>query len=533
MSRAHAFLLRGMPRVAAVLATLLVSGSAPAAEPATLHADVESWRRQHETAVLEELVTLLEIPNLASDTTNIRRNAELLVEMLERRGANARLLESPGSPPAVWGELPASDGGPPAERTVVLYAHYDGQPVDESAWVTPPWRPTLRAGGLDSAVVTLGPAPASGADERRLYARSSSDDKAPIVAMLSAIDALAASGHARSVDLEFFFEGEEEAGSSHLEAMLRAHRELLGADLWLFGDGPVHQSRRQQVVFGVRGVMGAELTVYGPLRELHSGHYGNWAPNPGALLVDLLGSLRDADGKILVEGFYDDVRAITAEDRAAIAAAPQVETTLRRELGLARTEANDAPLGERILLPALNVRGLFAGAVGATARNSIPTTAQASLDFRLVPDQTPERVRTLVERHLATVGWHVVRGGDPDAATRLAHPRIVRVEWEGGYRAQRTALEHPAARAVLEVVDEWSVQASSARQPAVRAPILGGSLPTYLFEEVLGAPLVVLPTVNHDNSQHAANENLRLQNLWDGIGLYAAVIGRLGHAWRE
>ncbi|HUP25395.1 MAG TPA: M20/M25/M40 family metallo-hydrolase [Thermoanaerobaculia bacterium] len=511
------------------LATLVSPGvPTAAAQPSSLYDDLDGWRRQNEVAVLQELVELLAIPNLASDETNIRRNAQHLVGMLERRGARARLLEVEGSPPAVYGELPA-DGE--ATRTVVLYAHYDGQPVDESAWASPPWHPTLRAGSPDSDLQPIGPGPAAGADERRIYGRSSSDDKSPIVAMLAAIDALKARGYRRSVHLKFFFEGEEEAGSPHLEAMLRAHRELLEADLWLFCDGPVHQSRRQQVVLGVRGVMGAELTVYGPLRELHSGHYGNWAPNPGALLVDLLGSLRDADGKILVDGFYDPVRPQSAGDRAALDAAPAIDDAIRQDLGLARTEAANAPLAERVLLPALNVRGIAVGAVGAAARNSIPTAGRASLDFRLVPDQTPELVRSQVEAHLDALGWHLVHDADPDLATRLAHPRIVRLDWEGGYRAQRTQLEHPAAVAVLEVADAWSLRASGTDLPAVRAPILGGSLPMYLFEEVLRAPLIVLPMVNHDNAQHAANENLRLQNLWDGISLYASVVARLGKAW--
>ncbi len=240
-----------------------------------------SYREAREPAILRELAALLAIPNLASDSVNIRRNAAHLVAMLERRGVSARLLEAPGSPPAVYGELRV----PGARRTIVYYAHYDGQPVSPAQWTATggePWRPTL----YDRAVTAGGRQIALPADgervpgEARVYARSASDDKSPIVAMLSALDALRAAGIAPSTNLKFFFEGEEEAGSEHAHDMLTRHRDLLAADLWIFGDGPVHQSGRRQVVLGVRGSMGLELTTYGPARALHSGHYGNWAPNP-------------------------------------------------------------------------------------------------------------------------------------------------------------------------------------------------------------------------------------------------------------
>jgi acetylornithine deacetylase/succinyl-diaminopimelate desuccinylase-like protein len=285
----------------------------------------------------------------------------------------------------------------------------------------------------------------------------------------------------------------------------------------------VHQSRRPQVVFGVRGVMGVELTVFGPAKALHSGHYGNWAPNPAARLANLLAGMRDGDGRVLVDGFYDDVRPLTDADREALASVPDVDADLRRDLLLGASEGGGARLVERILQPALNVRGLRSAEVGAKARNAIPTEAVATLGFRLVPDQSPERVRELVETHLRRQGHHIVHE-PPDPATRLAHASVVLLEWEEGYRAMRTPLELAASRAVLEVAD-------AALGPVVRMPILGGSLPLYHFEEVLGAPLVVVPIVNHDNNQHAPNENLRLQNLWDGIELYAALFARLGEVW--
>ncbi|HRC88366.1 MAG TPA: M20/M25/M40 family metallo-hydrolase, partial [Thermoanaerobaculia bacterium] len=183
-----------------------------------------------------------------------------------------------------------------------------------------------------------------------------------------------------------------------------------------------------------------------------------------------------------------------------------------------------ARLAERILLPALNVRGLEAGRVGAAAANAIPTVARASIDFRLVPDQTPEEVRRLVEQHFVGLGWHLLHE-EPDLATRLAHPKLLRLDWEGGYRAVRTPLDLPLSRAVLAVASH------AAGEKVLAVPMLGGSLPLYHFEDVLHAPLVIVPIVNHDNNQHAANENLRLANLWQGIDLFAALLAELGGAW--
>ena len=289
----------------------------------SLRARVDTWRATREPEIVGELARFLAVPNLASDSVNIRRNAAMIVAMLQQRGATARLLESPGSPPAVYGELAT----PGATRTVVFYSHYDGQPVDPARWTGAPWTVVLRDGALSRGAKEI-PFPA--ADKRfdpewRIYARSASDDKSPIVAMLTALDALKALGWRPSVNLKFFFEGEEEAGSTHLREMLTRHAGLLKADLWLFGDGPVHQSRRHQVSFGVRGVMGVNLTIYGPARPLHSGHYGNWAPNPNVMMAHLLASLRDEEGRILISGFYDDARAFSAAEKAAFAATPPIE----------------------------------------------------------------------------------------------------------------------------------------------------------------------------------------------------------------
>ena len=506
-------------------ALLLVLASAPtlAAQDRTLRDQVRSFREHNEPAIVRELVDFLAIPNVASNLGDIRRNADHLQRMLTKRGVRSEILEVPGAPVSVYGELIT----PGATKTVVFYAHFDGQPVDSAKWASHAFQPMLRSGPLAPGVreVPVGGVNGRFDGETRVFARSASDDKSPIVAMLWALDALAAAGTRPSVNLKFFLEGEEEAGSTHVRAILTKYRVQLAADFWIFGDGPVHQSRAAQAVFGVRGVVGADLTVYGPSRPLHSGHYGNWAPNPNAMMVHLLASMRDVEGRITIPGFYDDVAPVTAADRAALQSVPAVERQLLGELRLGRTEGSPASLAEQLALPALNMSGLAGGPAGEGGANLIGTASRAYLDFRLVPRQTPDRVQALVEGHLRRQGYHVVPN-EPDSATLREHPKVVQVTWSNGYPAARTAMTHPGGQAMLKAADRMR------GTPLIRVPTLGGSLPLADFVEVLGIPFAVLPIVNHDNNQHGENENLRLENLWDGIELYAGVLAWMGREWQ-
>ena len=484
-------------------------------------AGLKAYRASHEAAIVRDLSALLAMPNTAADSAGRMASAQAIQRALEQRGVASRLLTAPGSPPAVYGELKAPGGV--ATKTIVIYAHYDGQPVNPADWTTPPFAPTLRTGVLsDTTHAVAIPESGSVPREWRLYGRSASDDKGTIVAALAALDAVRAVGAQPSVNLKFFFDGGEEAGSPHMRELLEQNAALLSADLWLFCDGPRHVSGRPQIVFGVRGQAGVEVTTYGPARPLHDGHYGNWAPNPAVALVSLLALLRDDNGKILVDHFYDDVAPITAADRAALAALPKPDSALRAELAIARSESANADLATRLLLPALNVRGLASGAVGAAAANAIPVRATASIDFRLVPNETPERIRELVERYLTKHGYTIVHE-EPSLDFRRTHAKVVRLDWSpDSYAAFRTDLNLPIAQRVV------AIARATLGDPVYRVPILGGSLPMSVFSETLHAPLIVVPIANYDNNQHAANENIRIGNLFDGVDLFARLYWELG-----
>ena len=478
---------------------------------------VREWRQAQEHQILREYVDFLALPNVARSPDDIRRNAAHLMEMMRRRGLSPRLLEAGDAPPSVYGEWIV----PGATRTLVLYAHYDGQPTDSAAWHgSHPWRPVFRTARLDRGgqIVPL-PAPGAPIDpEWRLYARSASDDKAGVMAILSAVDALRAGGLAPTSNLKFFFEGEEEAGSPHLDAILRGHAQLLRADAWIVADGPVHQSGHKQVVFGVRGDVNVDVTVYGPVRPLHSGHYGNWAPNPAMMLAQLLATMKDSHGRVSIAGWYDDVEPLGPAERDAIQNLPLNDAELMQELGIALPEITGPPLAELITLPSLNVNGFESGGIAAGARNVIPTEATAVLDLRLVRGNDHRRQAERLVQHIRTMGY-LILDREPTLEERRRNVKIARVRVRpGGYNAERTPMDLPVARAVLRAVQ------STTRDPVYAVPTLGGSLPLSIISEALGTRTVTVPLVNHDNNQHAEDENLRLQNLWDGIETIAAVM---------
>jgi acetylornithine deacetylase/succinyl-diaminopimelate desuccinylase-like protein len=482
---------------------------------------VRDYRRAHERQILDEFTRLLALPNIASDRENIRRNAEFIREMMQRRGLNPQLLEgkSTETPPAVYGEWKV----PGATHSIILYAHYDGQPVDPKAWTaSPPFQPTWRSAAIEAGgqIVTL-PATIDGGEinpEWRLYGRSASDDKAGVMAILTAFDALRAQNSTPSLNIKFLFEGEEEAGSPHLGDIIDLHNELLQSDAWIICDGPVHQSGRKEVVFGVRGDQNVDVTVYGAKRPLHSGHYGNWAPNPAMTLVRLLATMKDDSGRVTIAGWYDGVEPLGQAEKRAIAEAPAYDDELRGQLGLAKSEGNGRLLMELINEPSLNINGINSGDVGALARNVIPTTATAVLDLRLVKgNDYRQQVQRLIG-HIRKQGFYVI-DHDPTDAERKQHALIAKVfARKGGYNAERTRMDLPISIAVVDAVQLTS------KDPIVKLPTSGGSLPLSIITDHLKTVTITVPIANYDNNQHAENENIRLQNLWDGIETWAAVM---------
>jgi len=491
-----------------LLPAIAAAQTNPAAQAA------RQWRQQHERAIVSELVTLLAIPDVSTDKPNIQRNAELIAKMVEARGLTAKLVSVPGGNPVVVTQIRTAG----ATRTIGLYAHYDGQPLDPKEWASPPFEPTLRDGALEDGGKTM-PLPGAGSTfnpEWRLYARGAGDDKAPIVAMLTALDAIRASGIRMKSNITLAFEGEEEMNSPNLEKTFAANKDLFAADVWLLCDGPVFQNRQQSLIFGARGVMTFDVTLFGARTELHSGHYGNWAPNPALELARLVSSMKDAKGHVVIPGFYDQVAPLTSAERRAIADTPQVDAQLMRDFWLGATDEAPATLYELITHPSLNIRGMASSRVGAQASNVIPSTATATLDIRLVKGMDVKRTQQLVRDYIRQQGFYVT-DRDPTADERRMHAKVARLVFGTGSEARRTSMELPIAQEVIRTVE-------SARGPVVKVPTSGATVPLEAFERPLGATTIMVPMANHDDNQHTFNENLRIQNLWDGIEMMAALL---------
>lgn len=481
---------------------------------------IDQYINTNQKQILNQLLQFLRIPNQANDSVNIQQNAAFLMNDMRKRGIQHVQLLYPISKktnPAVYGEYLV----PGATTTLVFYAHYDGQPVSPEKWhkSLKPFEPVILNGKVETGATIIAPAnmDLKNYPDARIYARSSSDDKSGVLAILNAFSALRETGHAPGINIKFFFEGEEEAGSPHLEEILMANKTLLQSNAWVICDGPIHQTGRNQLVFGVRGDANMEITVYGPRRPLHSGHYGNWAPNPGLLLVELLASMKNEKGFVTIKGFYDDVQALNEKEKAAIAKIPVIDTMMMRELGFTKPEMQDVGLSMAVNLPSLNINGIESGKAGSAAANVIPISASAVLDLRLVKGVDWKKQQERVVQHIKDQGFFIT-DREPDDQMRFAHPKIAKIRLEKGYNAQKTDMQLPIMQQLVHTIQkttgkEWILQ-----------PSLGGSLPLYVFEKVLNAYPVTLPIANHDNNQHAENENIVVKRFFDGVSTLAAVM---------
>jgi len=438
---------------------------------------------------LADLERLLAQPSISATGEGVRECTALAASLCEAYGFDrTSTVETPGQPAVVaHADAPAPDA-----PTVLLYGHYDVQPADPEEWTTPPFEPTRRPGP----------------DGReRIYARGAGDNKGQWFAHLCAVRAWREAGELPT-NVTLLLEGEEESGSPNLDALVERHTDTLAADLAFVADGPIDQSGRPHVLMGARGLLYVQIDARGPNRDLHSGNYGGPVPNPAWELVRLLASMRDGDGRVTIDGFYDDVRPVGERDREALAAMPFDPEATREDLDV---EAFAAGPGESYLetllyYPTLNVAGFTAGYGGEGAKTVLPSQAQVKLDMRLVADQEPdavfERFREHVHRHATgTVRLEVTR-----------HARM---------HPQRTPLDHPVREPVTDAVtDAWGVE-------PVLKPTLGGSLPTAAFERELGAPCVVVPYANSDENNHSPDENLAVDCFRNGVATTARLLATL------
>jgi acetylornithine deacetylase/succinyl-diaminopimelate desuccinylase-like protein len=457
--------------------------------------------------------TFLSYPNDAAYPEDILKLLAWLEPQFGERGFTTRRIATWGSP-VLLAERPAAG----AAKTALIYLQADGQAVDPSRWEQEsPWTAVMKRPSGDGWEIIDWPAKGADLDpDWRVFARSAADSKGPMTQFLLAVDAIDRAGLKTPFNLKVIVDTEEEQGSPHLAVALAASREALAADFLLIFDGPPHASNKPTVAFGARGITTVTLTAYGPKTPQHSGHYGNFAPNPAFHLSRILASMKSVDGRVRIKGFYDGVK-IAKDVRAQLAAVPDDEAAILKGMGLAEADKVAPSLQEALQYPALNIRGLDAAWVGKEARTIIPATAVAEIDIRTVKESNPERLVALARKHIEDLGYTVLDRAPTDEE-RAAHAHIVSFDYTISYAAFRSEFDDApglVARAGL-------------RRLYGEEPILirtqGGSIPISPFVETLGVPAAIVPTVNIDNNQHSPNENIRLGEFFEGIAMLISVL---------
>lgn len=431
---------------------------------------------------VSRLLDYLRHPSISAQNIGMSEVAGLLVRMLGRLGLEAQMVPTSGYP-MVMGRWERAPGAP----TILLYGHYDVQPADPlEAWISPPFEPTIRDG--------------------RVYARGAGDNKGQHLAQLLALESHLAVHGRLPCNVLILLEGEEETGSPNIADFVRTHSDLLRADLVVTADGPLHESGRPIITYGVRGIAAFELRARAANCDVHSGNFGGIVPNPIWTLVQLLATMRNADGEITIKGFHDDVMAPTAIERAAAARLPQDTEGVKRDLGLARLDCpTDRPLADRLMFyPTLTINGLHGGYGGPGSKTAVPHEAFVKCDARLVERQNPDDILSKIEAH-------VIRHA-PDV-------EFVRVE---STPPSRTPLDAPFSKAV-----QSAVQIAHGVEPLIY-PSLGATLPDYVFTKILGVPSFVVPYANADEANHAPNENITIDCFLKGIRTGAALLDAMG-----
>jgi acetylornithine deacetylase/succinyl-diaminopimelate desuccinylase-like protein len=457
---------------------------------------------------------LLSIPNDAHFPEDIEKNVQWCEKNFQARGFTTRRLATE-TVPLLLAERPVAN----ARKTVLVYLQIDGQPVDPTQWFQEdPWQPVLKAKNEAGEWETI---PWSSLEkeidpEWRIFARSASDAKGPVAMFLAALDAAADHGIKPNYNLKIIMDFEEELGSPHLPAAVEQYREALAADMLIIFDGPRHISNQPTLTFGARGIATVTLTVYGPRVPQHSGHYGNYAPNPAVRLAQLIAGMKDEEGRVTIPGFYDGI-VFDEKTKEILAGVPDDEEQIQQSIGIAETDRVGANYQESIQYPSLNVRGLSSGWVGSKVRTIIPATATAEIDIRLVLESDPERLIRLVREYIEGKGYQLF-DREPTEEERLRYPKMAFFRSEISYQAFRTDFDSEVGR--------WLDRALTRAfgQTPIKIRNSGGSIPISPFVTTLGIPAVTVPTVNRDNNQHSPNENIRLGNYWEGVRTFLGIL---------
>jgi len=434
---------------------------------------------------IEELFVLLRQPSVSARWEGVEECSRLLVGMMEKIGVKTRILPMGGkrNPPLVYGEVL----NPEVRRTLLIYGHFDVQPPEPlEAWISPPFQPTIRDG--------------------RIYCRGSADNKGQFFSHLKAIEAVLSIHKRLPINVKFLLDPEEEVGSPSLNGFCRANKDIFAADMALNSDGPMDTSGRPRLSFGNRGVLYVEVNARGANQDLHSGNFGGPIPNPAWRLVEFLSTLRNPDGSIAIDGFYENIVPATAQERKMMGKIPFDEKKFLEKYGLKRfAPPEDVNFMEKLMFrPTLNIAGFVSGYGGEGSKTVLPCQAKLKMDMRLIVNQDPEDI---YQKFLA----HVKKNGFEDLEVKMLN----------FYSPSRTPVDHPMAPKFIAAIRQGF------GQEPVLIPASGGSFPGAAIRNVLGIPILSVPYGNADENNHAPNENLIIDCFQNGIRTTAALFFQL------
>lgn len=462
-----------------------------------------------------ELKEFVALPNDALNHADILKNIDWLTQAFRQRGFSTEILET-SNEPLFFAELPYLREAP----TLLFYMHLDGQAVDPSKWDQEnPYQAVLKSETRDGSweerdwekIEEFHP-------DWRIFGRAAADDKGPIIMFLHAMDLLIQRQSAVKWNVKVLLDSEEEKGSQPLAAAVKTHKKKLAADYLLIHDGPMHLSQKPTLIFGCRGISRVDLTVFGPNKSQHSGHYGNYAPNPVFRMSHLLSSMKDQSGRVLVKGYYDGI-ALDPAVKSVLAAVPDDEAAIKQKLGIAEVEQVGSNYQESLQYPSLNVRGISAGWVGSKARTIVPDQATAAIDIRLVPESDPVKLQEALKSHIREQGYYITDKA-PTTEERNTYPKICQFNGGGATLPFRTDMNAPFGAWLNMVLTEIH------EEPPVKIRIMGGTVPISTFIRELNIPAIIIPMVNADNNQHSPNENLKLSQIPYGIKTFVGILER-------
>lgn len=459
------------------------------------------------------LKEVLSLPNDAFYPEWIEQNVQWSENVFEKRAFQTERIPTKAAP-----LLLASRSFPKAEKTVLVYLQMDGQPVDPTRWEQEdPYLPVLKQQNEKGQWETMDwSAIKEYKDDWRVFARSASDAKGPVVMFLAAIDAMTKMGQKPNYNLKVILDFEEELGSPNLPQAVIDHSDKLAADFLVIFDGPLHRLNKPTLTFGARGIATVQLTTYGPIVPQHSGHFGNYVPNPALRLAQLLASMKDEQGKVIIPGYYDGI-VLDKKTKALLAATPHDEQQLQDIIQVGEFDRVGPNYQEAIQYPSLNIRGMQSGWINEKVRTIVPAWARAEIDVRLVKESNPDHLLGLIKKHIEQQGY-LVLDREPTKEERLKHPRIATFTTKVSYQSFRTPLDSAIGRWLRRAL----VRAFG--EDPIRIRMSGGSIPISPFVNTLDLPAVTVPTVNRDNNQHSPNENLRLGNYRNGVKTILAIL---------